>query len=243
MEKVSKFCKMEEIHWVSSENNAADILTRDTAKLDDIGPDSIWMSGPSFLSSPREAWPVRRDFVRTSLPSQEVKNIMSYLRVAVVQARLTENKEKLPKVFKEIDEVLQFSNCLESRKRVLARIINAWKADSPKKLDMLRAEPGAEDLKRAELLILVHGMIDTAEAFDKGQLSSLMPFKKGRLIVTRGRLGERSLEPILGVPDLPILMPNSRVAEFICGKHTQGTLVYVIDQLLRHWQGVGPGCG
>ena len=91
---------------MSSENNAADILTRDTAKIDDIGPDSIWMSGPSFLSSPREAWPVRRDFVRTSLPSQEVKNIMSYLRVAVVQARLTENKEKLPKVFKEIDEVL-----------------------------------------------------------------------------------------------------------------------------------------
>ena len=86
---------------------------------------------------------------------------------------------------------------------------------------MLRAEPGAEDLKRVELLILVHGMIDTAEAFDKGQLSSLMPFKKGRLIVTRGRLGERSLEPILGVPDLPILMPNSRVAELYMWKaHT-----------------------
>ena len=56
-------------------------------------------------------------------------------------------------------------------------------------------------------------MIETAIALDKGQLSSLMPFRSGQLIVTRGRLGESALEPLLGASELPILMSSSRVAE------------------------------
>ena len=55
-------------------------------------------------------------------------------------------------------------------------------------------------------------MIDTATAFEEGKLASLLPLRKGKLIVTRGRLGERSLNPIFGVSSLPILMPSSRVA-------------------------------
>ena len=40
-----------------------------------------------------------------------------------------------------------------------------------------------------------------------------MPMKKDGLIVTTGRLGEKSMEKLLGVAFLPILMPSSRVAE------------------------------
>ena len=37
-------------------------------------------------------------------------------------------------------------------------------------------------------------------------------YRSGRLIVTTGRLGERSLSRLLGVTSLPILVPKSRVA-------------------------------
>ena len=51
----SKFCTMEEVHWVSSEHNVADILTRGVAKLEDLGPGSQWMHGPTFLSLQRDS--------------------------------------------------------------------------------------------------------------------------------------------------------------------------------------------
>ena len=44
------------------------------------------------------------------------------------------------------------------------------------------------------------------------RLTSLLPVRNGKLIVTTGRLGEKSLERLLGVKCLPILMNDTRVA-------------------------------
>ena len=52
----------------------------------------------------------------------------------------------------------------------------------------------------------------TKDALDKGKLASLLPLYDGRLIVTRGRLGEKSLNSLFGVSALPIIMPDTRVA-------------------------------
>ena len=46
----------------------------------------------------------------------------------------------------------------------------------------------------------------------------MLPERDGALIVTRGRLGEKSLSRELGVSALPILMPSSRVAELYIWK-------------------------
>ena len=218
MDEVKKYCEMEEVHWVSSENNAADILTRGVATLEDIGPCSSWQRGPTFLSLRRDLWPVHRDFVRTKLPQEEVRSPKSFMRIAAVKVKKEgEGIDDMPELFGDVDKVLHASNCLESRKRVVARIVNGWKKSSANTRDEQRAqlmeEPGREDLIVAERLILLHGMVETAEAHEKGQLDSLMPYREGKLIVTMGRLGEKSLEPILGVSKLPILMSGSRVAE------------------------------
>ena len=55
-------------------------------------------------------------------------------------------------------------------------------------------------------------MSATRKAYDDGKLGSLLPVKKGLLIVTCGRLGESNMSRILGVSNLPILMPESRVS-------------------------------
>ena len=55
-------------------------------------------------------------------------------------------------------------------------------------------------------------MVHTKEALDSGKLASLLPTWDGKLIVIRGRLGEKSMSRLLGVSSLPILMANSRVA-------------------------------
>ena len=213
IDSVSKFCEMEPVHWVRSEENIADILTRGTAKLSDLGPGSVWQSGPTFLSCRRERWPVHRDFIRTELPRDEMRTGKAFLRIAALAVKVGEDK-KFPALFKSIETVLLFDNNLEARKRVIARLMNGWSAKSKEEASAkIKGDPVAIDLQKAEKMILVHAMIETAEAFEKGQLLSLMPFRSGKLIVTRGRLGEKSLEAILGVSELPILMSNTRVAE------------------------------
>ena len=63
MDSVSQICEIEPINWVANSPNPADILTRGTAKLNDISLDTTWQHGPKFLSLPRERWPVTRDCI------------------------------------------------------------------------------------------------------------------------------------------------------------------------------------
>ena len=225
LENAAKLCEVEDVHWVSTDNNAADILTRGMARISDIGPTSQWFRGPIFLSWRREFWPAYRDFVRKSLPEDEVKTWRSALRIATVHINVGILNVKMPRVFTIIEEILNFNNSLESRKRVIARVINGWRAVKSRKSklgDAIANDLHPDDLKAAELLILVSGMIHTAKAMDEGRLASLMPMRKGKLIATRGRLGERSLDPIFGVSELPILMPESRVAELFMWRAHNG---------------------
>ena len=84
--------------------------------------------------------------------------------------------------------------------------------ENPLAYNLIAPAPKNLELERAERLLLLHGMVETREALNSGKLASLLPGMDGKIIVTRGRLGEKSLERLLGVRSLPILMPQSRVA-------------------------------
>ena len=80
---------------------------------------------------------------------------------------------------------------------------------------MLKLPLTRQELLDAEKLIFASAMFETANAYHSGKLSSLLPERKGPLIITRGRLGEAGLSGVLGVDALPILMPSSRAAELV----------------------------
>ena len=219
MDRVREVCVMEDVHHVSGALNPADIATRGNSCLESLGPGSFWQTGPAFLCSPRSEWPVTRDFVRAEIPDEERRNpgpaATADFRALVVQHRraepVTAPYSKLPVLHHILCAVLEQNNSLESRKRVLALILRGW--SSSKSPEDLKTPPTSSELLQAEKIILANSMFDTASAFHRGELSSLLPERQGALIVTRGRLGEKSLERILGVSALPILMPTSRAAQ------------------------------
>ena len=107
-----------------------------------------------------------------------------------------------------------YSNSFEKVQRILARLIKGWSLkalSAPITIEAL-GEPTASELDQAERLMLLSAMPLTAIAFYEKKLDSLCPKKDGQLIVTTGRLGEKSLSRLLGVCSLPILMPTSRAA-------------------------------
>ena len=63
--KIELHCKVGyDGEWwhTESKNNAADILTRVDATVEDVAQGSDWQVGRSFLEKPPPKWPITRDF-------------------------------------------------------------------------------------------------------------------------------------------------------------------------------------
>ena len=50
---------VEPVTHVASALNPADLGTRGNVKIEELGAGSRWQTGPEFLTSPREQWPLR----------------------------------------------------------------------------------------------------------------------------------------------------------------------------------------
>ena len=219
---VSKYCEVEPVHWVSSEDNPADLLTRGDAHLKHIGPGSFHQLGPKFLTLPRDRWPVSRQFVRTKLPEAEIRHRDLNFFSAAVRSNFcfADPKLEVTNPFNTVERVANYSNSLTKVQRILVRVLRCWKKrpanglkiTNPVALTIAACEPTKAELDHARDMLLVHAMVDTIEAYNEKKLTSLLPVRSGQLIVTTGRLGERSLSRLLGVSNLPILMPNNRIS-------------------------------
>ena len=220
---VSKFCPVEPVQWVPSKLNPSDLLTRGNINLRDLGPTSYHQLGPEFLCWPRESWPVTRDFVRTELPEKEVRyrDHVFYNAVARSNFVFADPSPVAKNPFNMVESIANYSDSLKKVHNILARAMRSWrkagrdmemKITNPLALTMIAVEPSGDEVNTAREILLLHAMPSTIEAFNAGRLTSLLPVRNGKLIVTTGRLGEKSLERLLGVKCLPILMNDTRVA-------------------------------
>ena len=77
IEKLSKVGHNGEWYHVSSLDNAADRATRLNSTPEDLGLDSDWQRGPSYLRLPITEWPINRNFAdrkrKIQFPVEEVR--------------------------------------------------------------------------------------------------------------------------------------------------------------------------
>ena len=66
-DKISWKTHLEEVFHVASSENIADICTRRESSLKNLGPGSVWQSGPLWLCQPCHSWPCNRDFTYKDL--------------------------------------------------------------------------------------------------------------------------------------------------------------------------------
>ena len=218
LETVAKRCEVEPVQWVQTDLNPADLQTRGTAALRDLGPSSFHQKGPYFLSSPREMWPVTRCFVPEEIPEEEIRRKSVIICAALRSKQFADHS--VGKVRKVIENIARYSNSINKVHRILARVIRGWAKypelkkliTNPEALTVIAVEPVCDEIEKAKYVLLRHAMLDTAQSLTEGKLASLLPVRRDGVIVTTGRLGERNLSRLLGVSHLPILMPKSRVA-------------------------------
>ena len=220
--QIQKYCSVEDVQYVESALNPSDLSTKAFSKVSELGPDSFHQTGPDFVSLPRGRWPVSGHFSTLDIPDVEHRIRDKLVFTAALRSNFCHSGIYPNNPWGVVEELLQYSNDIQKVIRIIARYLrgleagfrknNVMNIDNPVALTIVAADHTRPELVRAERLVLLHGMVHTQAALDTGKLSSLLPSKDGRLIVTRGRLGEQSLERLLGVSCLPILMPESRTA-------------------------------
>ena len=216
-----KLCQMEDVHHVESCLNPSDISTRATARISELGPSSLHQVGPNFFSLPRRDWPVTSDYSVDDIPITEYKARDKLVFSAATRFNFCHSGLYPNNPWGVIESLLHYSDSLQKIKRIVSRYMRGLSSelrksgklvkDNPQAYELISMEPSRLELKKAEHLLLLHGMPHTKDAIDAGKLDSLLPVREHGIIVTRGRLGE-SLEKLLGVESLPILMPESRIA-------------------------------
>ena len=121
--EIRKYCPVEDIHYVASADNPADLGTRVCVKPEDLGPNSFWQKGPSFFGSWRGLWDVSRDFTRDPVPDEEVRQrgtaaFTAYMRAYAVQVKAGPDKKTYaagsdsPLVWKAVTQVLFYSDSM-----------------------------------------------------------------------------------------------------------------------------------
>ena len=232
MDQVAKYCPMEDVHYVESALNPSDMSTRATAKVCELGPGSLHQTGPEFLSSPRSSWPVTKDISPNLIPEDEYRVRDKFVFCAAARSNFCYSGVHTKNPWNAVEELLHYSDSINKVLRILARYLrgvghgirklNEMRIDNSAACTLVSAYPTKSELQTAERLLLLHAMVQTQEALAAGKLTTLLPCKDGKLVVTQGRLGEKSLERLFGVPSLPILMPESRAAYLFMVQAHQG---------------------
>ena len=127
LDETRKYCEVEDFHYVDTSLNPADLATRGTAKLADIGVGSFWQKGPEFLCCARDLWPISREFLSSPVPADEIRvpSVKSF--VACLFADLSRSKpDKLPDLWNAVERACNFYNSLSKSLRMLARLIKGW---------------------------------------------------------------------------------------------------------------------
>ena len=215
--------RLDPVTHIPGTENAADLATRREGKITNLGPDSEWQVGPPFLRRPRGDWPGT-----TTIDEEEGEIIADEFRSRVgVIARAMQVKETVAcqtRLGRSVEQVTRYSNSYGKVKRIMARVMRLWGVNgngngngngNVDKVELMRKGPNQEELKQAEILIKLQAMPETLQAMRQKRTHNLKLDRKGGLVVTTGRLGEKGMQKILGVDSLVVLDGRSRLAELI----------------------------
>ena len=204
--QIEQFCEVgNDGEWwhVKSKDNAADRPSRIDSTLADVSPNSPWQTGPAYLRTPIEEWPMNREFAArkdSAIPSVEL---------------LKKYREIIQNVNVEVVSGIQ--NLIDPKST------NSWSKLVHRTQLLLHAtdilrKQGNDDIasrfEAAEQLWFKFAMVETKEAQENGRLKNLLVEERDGVIVVVGR-SKKGIQKLLGKDCLPVLMSKSRVAELI----------------------------
>ena len=186
--------------WIPTEDNLADMGTRDTVMPSDLKEGSVYQDGKEWMSEEFEFWPCKTDL--GCAPSEEMKKV-----VHVATATFKESVICI-KDYSSYSKLLNIMCCV-------LKFIKMY-------LGIDKKSPLAEYCTEAENCLIYFEQDQVRVDADSGKLASLFPRKKevvlfgtkATLIVTSGRIGG-GLAVGYDIDELPILYSTSPLSKLI----------------------------
>ena len=185
---------VEEWYCVKSEDNIADLATREDAKIEDISEESQWQNGKEWMYRAKEDWPVKQDVGENHIPPEEL--IQHKICAAATNDEPTFS-------FREYE-----GKSYQFVMRMMARVLRAVKNRSFKGA----AHYTVEDLNNAEKFVVKTSMQRTKKMFEQGKLASLRAEEGDDGIIRLGSRALEGLEACYESKDFPILTYDDPIA-------------------------------
>ena len=206
--------------------NPADGGTRGLVGLADLGPESFWQQGPSFLKDGYKKWPRLRprDLDDVELPIEEGRVLFGQeeeartlgsnnpverlVAVAVKRSVLSDSVRRM------CDHVL-LREKLEMAVRVLARVLQGVLSG---RREACSRDPPVKLVEVAVRILVKNASRSAAVALREGKLRGLGAEMSGDIVWVTGRIRGEQLATLLGVTALPVLLPSEGLARSLMHK-------------------------
>ena len=214
IERVCPIGENGEWYHTESKNNAADLATRLDSTTRDIGSDSEWQCGPSFLKLPPSEWPISREFAKRKedyIPQCELlKRYRGLINNTQIKPYPCINQLLDPECTNDWDYLLYKTQLL---------VFPFMK----KKHDVTSFQEVAV-IEAAKRQWFLSAMPETVAAKKAGRLKELDVREIDDMYVVCGR-ASTGLQKFFGKNYLPVIMGTTRVAYLImlnahCKDHT-----------------------
>jgi hypothetical protein len=234
-ELAEKVAEVEEISYIPSKHNPADIGTRPGVRLSELAAGSRWQHGEPWMLRPRAEWPLQGS-VPGTIPQSELRGPSAEAMMAEAGAaprRAADSSEERAEqgeaparpggpttagvwnllVYARRSTNPKFASTWERSVGTLARLLQALSSGRPPGRTV--AAPSAPQRARARWLQFLSAAPSARTALQAGQLRSLGAYQRRGLVIVSGRIHGDDLARLLGKPELPVLMPTESLALLI----------------------------
>ena len=194
--------EVEPLQKIAGQLNPADLGTRGLAREDQVGTDSVWMKGPSFLMKERQEWPICVPEDDGSIPAVPEAELRPHCVAALVV-------QPHPPLEAWLRQVADRVHSLPVLLRLVARVIQGTFHG----VAAVHVPPTDRLVGIAERVVQACFMREVEVAWKAGKLDSLSLREEDGLVVTQGRFRRRRLVEMVGKPYLVVLMASCRLAE------------------------------
>ena len=195
---------VDQIWHTPGPKNPADLPTRGTVAWNEIGLDSLWQCGPTYLQQDRAEWPINRDFI-VEVPPEVLKT--KYFKLVNHFTALD-----VGKIFHMVNDIMGYSTKLQLVRGITSRVVRSIILDSRESISRPLT---VADYANGDHVMEWVSVQETLELLKSNPCTSLSPFWWHGKVCTRGRLGKSGMMMKLGHAQLILLSPQSRFAKLL----------------------------
>jgi transposase InsO family protein len=226
LKELEKLCDtVVRVRHVPGKLNPADLGTRGTATMTDLGSHSTWQDGPAFLRLPEDQWPETLE-EEGAIPTEECVQFHVNLAqemsptkklaknpwmILIGQIR---NRTSLGSLLTKMAMQAMMGEKWDSIARIFARVIKAIIQGDQEKISSLK-DPSPTEVCLAKEMMFVASAPSAVQAFQQDQLLSLGGILRGGEVWIEGRVRKEKLADLLGMSRLRIIMPGEPLAVLI----------------------------